>query len=121
MPLYVYVCENCENEFEISQSIKDEPLIHCSMCDTDSLYKSMQPCFIHGEPTTLGQLAERNTKKASKEKLAKIREEHKSMGKKAKKQMYEDAGITHVDNELYNKLNKATKEEKQRFVKDGII
>src|SRR4029079_6646519 len=29
MPTYEYVCEKCDHKFEISQSIKDEPLKNC--------------------------------------------------------------------------------------------
>ncbi len=32
MPTYEYECTKCNDRFEISQSIKDEPLTKCSKC-----------------------------------------------------------------------------------------
>lgn len=122
MPTYVYVCEECEDEFEVFQYLKDDPLVKCEKCGKDSLYKSIQPTFVNDNvPKTIGQLAERNTKKASKEQLANIREEHRTMGKKAKKEMYKEAGINHIDNEIYNKLSKATPEQKQKYIAEGKL
>ncbi|MBM4157370.1 MAG: zinc ribbon domain-containing protein [Ignavibacteria bacterium] len=37
MPTYEYKCENCGNQFEIYQSIKDNPLKHCKECGKDTL------------------------------------------------------------------------------------
>lgn len=32
MPTYEYRCKVCGNEFEVQQSIKDEPLAECKKC-----------------------------------------------------------------------------------------
>ncbi len=32
MPTYAYGCRVCSNEFEIEQSIKDEPMAECPKC-----------------------------------------------------------------------------------------
>ena len=32
MPYYDYLCETCETEFEVQQSIKDPPLKECPHC-----------------------------------------------------------------------------------------
>jgi len=32
MPYYDYVCETCNTEFEVQQSIKDPPLEQCPHC-----------------------------------------------------------------------------------------
>jgi putative FmdB family regulatory protein len=32
-PLYEYGCEKCEKTFEVSQSMKDEPLKECPNCE----------------------------------------------------------------------------------------
>jgi putative FmdB family regulatory protein len=37
MPSYDYLCTACEREFEVFQSIKDEPLTVCERCGEPSL------------------------------------------------------------------------------------
>ena len=39
MPTYEYKCSNCGNEFEIIQSMKDEPLKKCPKCGKNKLRK----------------------------------------------------------------------------------
>lgn len=39
MPTYEYRCENCGNEIEVMQSMKDAPLTKCPKCDKDTLKK----------------------------------------------------------------------------------
>jgi putative FmdB family regulatory protein len=39
MPTYDYKCENCGNEIEVFQSIKDAPLTKCPKCGKDTLKK----------------------------------------------------------------------------------
>ncbi len=41
MPTYEYLCKNCNYRFEELQSMKDEPLVHCPQCNTDSLARVM--------------------------------------------------------------------------------
>lgn len=38
---YDYFCKNCQNEFEIEQSIKDDPLTHCPSCNEDNCLKRL--------------------------------------------------------------------------------
>jgi putative FmdB family regulatory protein len=33
MPLYVYKCNDCENQFEVRQRFSDEPLTVCPKCE----------------------------------------------------------------------------------------
>lgn len=120
MPIYVYVCESCENSFEISQSIKDDPLVHCDNCDEDALYKSIQPAFIVGEPTTIGALAERNTKKIGRYELENLRSKHKSDGKEAKNQLMGEQKKG-PKSDLYKKINKMTDKQKKRYIQDGKL
>jgi putative FmdB family regulatory protein len=35
MPLYVYKCNNCENQFEVRQRFSDDPLTVCPECEGD--------------------------------------------------------------------------------------
>jgi putative FmdB family regulatory protein len=70
MPTYGYVCTNCGIDFEIYQSIHADSLTDCITCETKNVLvrKIYAPlCLIKGSPTTLGQLAERNTEKLGKD------------------------------------------------------
>lgn len=39
MPTYEYRCENCGNELEVMQSMKDAPLTLCPKCGKETLKK----------------------------------------------------------------------------------
>ena len=39
MPTYDYVCQSCEDQFEIVQSMKDDPLLNCPSCKSPSLHR----------------------------------------------------------------------------------
>ncbi len=39
MPTYEYRCENCGNEIEVLQSMKDAPLTKCPKCGEETLKK----------------------------------------------------------------------------------
>jgi putative FmdB family regulatory protein len=39
MPTYEYKCESCNHEFEVMQSMKDEPLKKCPNCGKNKLKK----------------------------------------------------------------------------------
>lgn len=36
MPTYEYECNECQNKFELFQSIKSEPVAECPQCGSDS-------------------------------------------------------------------------------------
>jgi len=36
MPTYEYMCHTCQKEFEVHQSMKDEPVASCSTCNVTS-------------------------------------------------------------------------------------
>ena len=42
MPVYKYKCRGCNDEFEITQGIKDNPLLQCDECG-GSIFRVMQP------------------------------------------------------------------------------
>lgn len=121
MPTYVYNCEKCQSSVEVRQSLKDDPLIKCEKCGENSLYKSIQPCFVQGEPTTVGQLAERNTKKMGKYHLESLRKSHAESGEAAADQAYADVGKKRIKNDIYKKLAKATPEQKKKYIHEGKI
>lgn len=39
---YVYKCRNCQDTFEINQSIKEDPLTECTKCG-GNIFRVMQP------------------------------------------------------------------------------
>ena len=47
MPLYEYICENCDEELEVLQKITDEALTHCPHCNKDSLRKKTSRSAFH--------------------------------------------------------------------------
>jgi putative FmdB family regulatory protein len=43
MPTYDYVCEGCQHEFELFQSMKDEPKRKCPECGRQKLRRLIGP------------------------------------------------------------------------------
>ena len=41
MPIYAYVCDSCEHEFETIQKISEDPLQTCPECERDALRKKI--------------------------------------------------------------------------------
>lgn len=39
MPVYAYVCKNCQHAFDIRQTFQDDALTECPECHQDSLRK----------------------------------------------------------------------------------
>lgn len=89
MPEYTYKCFDCEHQFDIVQSIKDSKLHKCPNCKHLSLERIIYPATIimDREPTTLGQLADKNTKRAGKEKIQLLEEQNKERNKRARKEI----------------------------------
>jgi putative FmdB family regulatory protein len=70
MITYDYECTECDNRFEVLQSIKDDAFTVCPQCEQETLRRVLHaPLYVKvvGEPTTIGQLADRNSKKMSTE------------------------------------------------------
>lgn len=114
---YDYGCHYCGFLQEVEQSFSDKPLKHCPKCDHDTFERLMSGgahAFVKGEATTLGQLAERNSKKMGKEQVAKKTEE--------KKQALKDAGIGSPDTgrrKLKEKLTKGGDAAITRYIEHG--
>ena len=110
MPLYDYVCSNCQHELEnVHQSIKDKPLIKCEQCNYRTLERVIYGghVFVRREATTIGQLSDRNTKKMGKYELESKQKEHM-----AKKQPSEQQ-------KLNRKINSMTNDQKRKWIKEG--
>ena len=47
MPLYEYLCENCQKKFEVIQKFSDEPVQVCRLCGGGPVEKQMSAPGIH--------------------------------------------------------------------------
>ncbi len=47
MPIYEYRCNACEHEFEVLQSISDDPLTDCPACKQSTLRKKLSVAAFH--------------------------------------------------------------------------
>lgn len=65
MPIYEYMCNKCSIEVEIEQALKEKPKKKCPSCKKMGLERLISRTlgFIADRVNTIGQLAERNTKK----------------------------------------------------------
>ena len=112
MPEYDYECGQCNHSFSIVQSIKDDELKRCPECNKNHLQRvilSPPLVFIKGEPTTIGQLADRNTQKMGRYELENKRNK--------------DDMATHRKNkevrDKRRKINKMTPEQKRKWIREG--
>jgi putative FmdB family regulatory protein len=133
MITYEYECSDCDNKLEIGQSIKDKPISLCNKCGNNTLSRvisgGISP-IVKQEPKTLGQLADRNTKKMGKYELQEKRINHKKSEKNARIRAIEESGGTHIDKNSvehnpiygkpdYDKINKMNITQQERFIKQG--
>jgi putative FmdB family regulatory protein len=47
MPLYEYLCENCQKKFEVIQKFSDEPIQVCRLCGGGPVEKQLSAPGIH--------------------------------------------------------------------------
>ena len=95
MITYEYECGDCDNKLEIGQSIKDKPISLCDKCGNYTLSRVISggiTPIVKQEPKTLGQLADRNTKKMGKYELQEKRINHKKSEKNARIRAIEESG-----------------------------
>jgi putative FmdB family regulatory protein len=136
MILYHYRCTCCANEFEVQQSIKDKPLSQCNACQQFMLERVIHggtAVFIQQEPTTVGQVAKRNSKKFGKYGVEDRDRKHKLDQIAAKQELRERAANRGINipeipenrpDPWYGKpdiekINKMTPEQQQRFIMEG--
>ena len=113
-----YVCSNCNYSFMIQQNMHDKLKKKCPTCGAYALYQDLtgQHTFVYQSPTTLGHLAEKNTKKMGTYELEK-REYEKNKGEMGKR----TAPWYNTDNvSLPNELKDLdTVEKKQKYIMKG--
>jgi len=112
MPLHDYECTKCGKFFsDVYQKYEEDPLTKCEECGQESLQKifAAPTFFVTQEAKTLGQVADRNSKKMGRrevqERELKAKEKNKSAMSEAKK-------------ELYGNINKMNDSQKRRYI-DG--
>lgn len=107
MPIYEYRCSKCGHEDEIFQNYKEKPKRKCTSCGKLKFERLISKTLGFVDPgiTTLGKLAEVNSKKNR----GKINEEEHKSGTLEKKR---------IQNE-YKRINKMTDKEKIRYIEEG--
>ena len=118
MPTYDYLCNECGCEFEQFHGFNEKPS-PCEDCDSSNIQIVINQApmgFVKGEPTTLGQLAESNTKNMGSYELSEKRakQEEGNLKKQKPKNWVEKSG-----NANQSEINKMTKTQKARYIKDG--
>ncbi len=86
MPTYEYRCENCENEIEVMQSMKDAPLTKCDKCGKETLKKMVSGgagLIFKGSGFYLTDYKNKNTSEASASKKSEPKTETKTESKPA--------------------------------------
>lgn len=109
---YDYKCANCEHVLnDVVQSIHDKPLKKCPNCKKHKLERVIfsNHVYCKGEATTVGQWAEKNSKKMGKYGVQD--REHADNKDKidAKKAMRQEV----------SRLGKMTKEQQERYIHEG--
>ena len=138
MRIYEYECGGCDTHYIIEQKITDRPKKKCPNCKAFALERLLFPPLIFvrgGTPTTLGQMAEKNTKKLGKEQIEKMQDRVIDNKKKSRQELAKKlpsnaklADIPDDNKSFYNttgeslkQLTKLTPEKKQHYIMTGQL
>ena len=113
MPRYDYECENCGFQLnDVYQSMSDKPLSRCKNCKKNKLKRVIfsPHVFVRGDPTTMGQLAERNSEKMGKSQVQEMTHKDKESKKSA---------LSEAKNEMRSKIGSMNESQKRRYIEDG--
>ena len=118
MPDYDYECQDCSHEFEQFHGFSDTPS-PCEKCNSKNVEIVVNKApvgFVKGEPKTLGQLAESNTKNMGRYELDnhKEKQEKGNLKKQKPKDWWEKSGDANK-----SEINKMSTKQRARYVKDG--
>jgi putative FmdB family regulatory protein len=94
MPTYDYECDGCGDKFELYQSFSDSTKRKCKKCGEKKL-RRLIGCGIDAfcnNVTTIGQMGERNAKKAGRCKAEELAAKSEDKKKKAQQLMGNDSG-----------------------------
>jgi putative FmdB family regulatory protein len=115
MPTYDYQCNTCGIEFEQFHGFKEEPSpCKCGSSDIKIVINQPPIGFVKGEAKTLGQLAEKNTKKMGRYELDDRRAYQNAEKKEKKKDWWEKSGDASKSD-----INKMSKSQKAKYIRDG--
>lgn len=111
MPVRYYICDNCDHQFNVTQKFEDKTLKKCPQCKKLKLYQDLTGmyAFVVKEPTTIGQLADRNTKKMGKYELE----------NKMKEDGIPEAIRAREKRQKINKLSKMNEKQKAKYIMEG--
>lgn len=113
MPRYDYECDECGFKInDVYQSMTDKPLAHCKNCKKNKLRRVIfsPHVFVRGEPTTMGQLAERNSQKIGKSKVDEMTLKDKENKKES---------LAEAKKEMRSKINSMNQNQKERYIENG--
>lgn len=128
MPTYEYKCTKCESEIEIRQSMKDKPITECPNCGNHALERIISGglgSFISKDPTTIGQLADRNTAKMGHYELQEKRQYQKESKEHSRAEALRESGIEPKETPFYGKADHKkiasldTPEKVQKYILEG--
>mgnify|MGYP006410052985 CR=1 FL=1 len=112
MPLYDYECRKCVYYTEIWQGMMDDPIQKCPNCGENALVKVIinpPAAIVRGEAKTIGQLADKNTRKMGKYEL----EDRQQKDNVAQKQEVSDK------RKLHQKINSMSEAQKLKWIRGG--
>jgi putative FmdB family regulatory protein len=112
MPEYQYECKNCDNSFDIVESIKADAQTLCTKCGCETLFRVIFAPInsrFNNEVNTVGQLADRNWKK-----MGHYEREAKLIKDKVPETIAKKEKAARL-----NKIAKMTPEQQQRWVQEG--
>lgn len=112
MPLYDFECKECKYYDEVRQAHDAPSIIKCPCCDKKTLRKvfiNAPSISVRGEPNTIGQLADRNTRKmGTYEKQDRIERDKPKNNSEAEERRRNN-----------RKINSMTPTEKIKWIKEG--
>ena len=115
MPTYDYLCNDCGSEFERVHGFGKTPEpCECGSSNIKIVINQAPAAFVKGEPTTLGQLAEANTKNMGRYELEDKRAYQEAGKQKPKKEWWQKSG-----NASSADINKMSKAQKAKYIRDG--
>jgi putative FmdB family regulatory protein len=109
MPFYDYECEKC-GEFEEFAKIADRNTIMCPECSVQATLL-ISATSVKGDPTTIGALADKNTKKMGRYEIEARRMKEGVTQKEENKKEYQKV----------RQLAKLNPKQKERYIMEGKL
>jgi len=110
MPHYDYGCNHCGfRQTDVYQSINDKPLVKCARCNKKTFERIISGglgVFVSQDPSTIGQLADKNAKE-NKTKISEA-EAEKSESQPQKQ-----------DKSYIRKINSMTPKQRHKWIMEG--